>query len=206
MLALRNPQDVSDPVGPHWIEETAFDWTALGGVPVLSLVVLLVVTYLLIARRIRIASFVLISTASGVGLSFFLKTLYDRVRPDFLEHLASTSTSSFPSSHAMASSVVYLTLGSLLARASRRRRAKIYFIAASLFLTLAIGATRVFLGVHYPTDVLAGWAFGMAWALGCLFVLIHLQRRGLLRRDQGVLMFKDTAEARFPTNGSQGMS
>lgn len=181
MLALREADDPSQPRGPPWLQRTAIDWTALGGVPVTALLVTLACGYLWVMQRRRTACFLLISTAGGVALSFYLKTLYDRARPDFLDHLATTATSSFPSSHAMASAVVYLTLGTLLARATHSRKAKIYCVGTAVFLTLAIGLTRVYLGVHYPTDVLAGWVFGGLWSLGCLTLMIRLQRKGVLR-------------------------
>jgi undecaprenyl-diphosphatase len=78
----------------------------------------------------------------------------------------------------MMSAVVYLTLGSLLAAVIHERRAKLYVISAAVVLTLLIGVSRVYLGVHYPTDVLAGWSVGLAWALLCRMVVGWLQRHG----------------------------
>ena len=85
----------------------------------------------------------------------------------------------------MASSIFYLTLGALLARTARRRREKIYFVCSGILLTSLIGFSRVYLGVHYPTDVLAGWSAGTAWALLCWFVADWLGRRGKLREETG---------------------
>jgi undecaprenyl-diphosphatase len=78
----------------------------------------------------------------------------------------------------MASAVIYLTLGALLARFAVRRRVRVYVVGVSLLLTLLIGITRVFLGVHYPSDVLAGWSAGLGWALLCWLVARYLQYRG----------------------------
>jgi undecaprenyl-diphosphatase len=78
----------------------------------------------------------------------------------------------------MLAAVVYLTLGALLARVAERRRVRTYFIAAAFLLTGLVGGSRVYLGVHYPTDVLAGWALGLAWALLCWLIARYLQSRG----------------------------
>ena len=85
---------------------------------------------------------------------------------------------SFPSGHAALSAVCYLTLGVLLAQTQASRTLRIYFIATAMVLTLLVGVTRIYLGVHYPTDVLAGWCFGIAWALICWTVMSYFQRRG----------------------------
>ncbi|MFM8270977.1 MAG: phosphatase PAP2 family protein, partial [Gemmata sp.] len=114
----------------------------------------------------------------GTLLSSLLKSAYDRPRPDLVPHLTHVSTSSFPSGHAMLSAVVYLTLGALLARLSSKRRAKVFFVGTAILLTLMVGATRVYLGVHYPTDVVAGWCAGVAWATLCWLVARYLQHRG----------------------------
>lgn len=181
MLNLRQPDNPAEPRGPHWLEQTAIDWTALGGIPVLSLIIVLAVSYLLLVRRPKTAAFVLGATSGGIALSFYLKTVTQRARPDFLEHLANVATSSFPSAHAMASAIVYLTLGTLLARASAHRREKRFFLWTGYLLTLAIGSTRVYLGVHYPTDVIAGWILGIFWAMICLTVMVRLEKHHALR-------------------------
>lgn len=180
MLALREADDVSQTLGPHWLEQTAIDWTALGGVPVLCLLLLISIGYLLLIRRPRTAVFLLLATSGGIALSFYLKTVFYRPRPDFLQHLANVSTTSFPSAHAMASCVVYLTIGSLLAHTTPVRREKHYFMGAAALLTIVIGLTRVYLGVHFPSDVVAGWAIGLVWVLICHAIMIQLQRRHLV--------------------------
>jgi undecaprenyl-diphosphatase len=85
----------------------------------------------------------------------------------------------------MASSIFYLTMGVLLARTAQRRREKAYFVGSALLITFLIGFSRVYLGVHYPTDVLAGWSAGTAWAMVCWFVADWLGRRGKLRKETG---------------------
>jgi undecaprenyl-diphosphatase len=178
LLALRNPADLADPIGPPWLERAASDITALGGVPVLGLVTLVATGFLLIIRRRAIALLVLASAAGGTAVSFALKLFFARVRPDLVPHQVDVFTSSFPSSHAMMSAMIYLTLGALLARVQKQRRIKAYIMIVSVLLAILIGTSRVYLGVHWPTDVLAGWMVGSAWAMLCGTVAWWLRRRG----------------------------
>jgi undecaprenyl-diphosphatase len=185
LLALRERSDPSDPLGPTWLEEAGRDLTALGGYAVLSILVALVVVYELTSRRYQAAILVLAATLGGLLVSHLLKGLYDRPRPGLVPHLTQVSTSSFPSGHAMLSAVVYLTLGALLARLVDGWWAKLYFIAAALGLTGLVGLSRIYLGVHYPTDVLAGWAAGLSWAILCWLAARYLQRHGVVDGDRG---------------------
>jgi undecaprenyl-diphosphatase len=181
MRSLRDPVDPAIPRGPWWSAEMARDITALGGATVVTLITTLVLGYLLLRRLYAAATLVLVAIVGGYLLSNTLKAFFDRPRPKIVPHLAEVVSASFPSGHSMVSSVAYLTLGALLARTVARRREKVYFICASLLLTFLIGLSRVYLGVHYPSDVLAGWSGGTAWALLCWTVAYWLQRRGTLR-------------------------
>lgn len=185
LRALREPGDPSDPRGPKWLEEAGRDVTALGGYTVLSILVALVVLYELMSGRHHAAILVLGATLGGLLVSHLLKDLYDRPRPELVPHLTHVSTSSFPSGHAMLSAVVYLTLGALLARLVDDWWAKLYFVGAALGLTGLVGFSRVYLGVHYPTDVLAGWAAGLAWAILCWLAARYLQRHGVVNGGRG---------------------
>jgi undecaprenyl-diphosphatase len=176
MLALRT-SDPSVPIGPPWLSNVMLQLTALGGGPVLWLVTLLATGYLLAARRPSTAAFLFGSVAMGIGLSTLLKGLFLRPRPDLVAHLVEVQTTSFPSGHAMNSAIVYLTLGGLLARAEKRRPLRIYLIAAAIALTVTVGFSRVYLGVHWPSDVAAGWCVGSAWALLCSLIARALQQR-----------------------------
>jgi undecaprenyl-diphosphatase len=182
LLALRNPTDLSDPVGPSWFEESARDVTGLGGYAVLTFVTLATTAYLLMARKRHAAILVLAAVGGGALLSTALKFGFERPRPDLVPHGTRIYTASFPSGHAMLSAVTYLTLGALLARVQKRPRVKAFLLGAAVILTLAVGASRVYLGVHWPTDVLAGWCVGAAWAALCWFVALQLQRRGQVER------------------------
>jgi len=178
LLAFREPSDVSNPLGPPWLEGIMRDFTALGGVAVLTTVTVLVVGFLLLTRKRHSAWMVAASVIGGIALSHLLKWGFGRPRPDLVPHATVVYSQSFPSGHAMLSAVVYLTLGALLARTEADVRVKIYLLGAACFLTLVIGISRVYLGVHWPTDVLAGWAVGASWALICWLVMLWLQGRG----------------------------
>jgi undecaprenyl-diphosphatase len=180
MRQLRHPEDPTLPIGPPWLVEAGQEITALGGIAVLTLMVLAVVGYLVQQRAYGAMRFILIATLGGILLSFTLKQFFGRERPDIALHLVTVRSPSFPSGHAMLSAVVYLTLGALLTQVVPRRVDKIYFITVALMLTLLIGVSRVYLGVHYPTDVLAGWSVGLAWALLCWIVARLLRRRGAI--------------------------
>ncbi len=180
LLALRDPGDPADPLGPGWVEEFARDVTALGGTGVLVMVTLTAAGYLWLTGRRGATALALGAAASGNAVSMLLKGGFDRPRPDLVPHGAVTYTSSFPSAHAMMAAVVYLTLAVMLARVEKRRRVRVYILTVAIVLTLLVGTSRVYLGVHWPTDVLAGWAAGAGWALGCLLVAAWLQRRGVI--------------------------
>ncbi|HEX2100156.1 MAG TPA: phosphatase PAP2 family protein [Candidatus Synoicihabitans sp.] len=181
LLSLRQADDLTLTRGPWWLAEAARDVTALGSAVVLTLLTGIVVGFLAMRRRLRTAALVLLATFGGYLLSSGFKSHFGRDRPDVVPHLTEELSLSFPSGHSMVSSATYLTLGALLAQTLARRRERIYFIATALALTGLIGASRVYLGVHYPTDVVAGWAGGTAWAILCWGVAFWLQRRGAIR-------------------------
>ena len=178
LLAMRNPQDLSDPIGPGWLEEAARDITALGGDTVLMIVTAATWIYLMLAGKRGAALLVLVAIVGGLLLSTGLKLGFERPRPDLVPHGTRVYTASFPSGHAMLSAVTYLTLGALLSRVQDRRRLRAFMMGLAVFLTLIVGVSRVYLGVHWPSDVLAGWTVGAAWAALCWFVALQLQREG----------------------------
>jgi undecaprenyl-diphosphatase len=166
---LRQPDRPEFPRGPYWMAEAGRDVTALGSYAVLSLVVIAVAGFLRLQGHYKAMWLVLLASAGGALISHLLKMYYARERPDLLP-LAGTMTPSFPSGHAMLSAVIYLSLGVLLAQTAFKRRIKAYFLTVALVLTFVVGISRIYLGVHYPTDVLAGWTVGLVWALGCWLV------------------------------------
>jgi len=177
MLALRSTTDTAIPAGPAWLQATMLDVTALGGTSVLTLITLAVTGFLMVSRKAATAGFVLAAITGGAILSFALKAIFARPRPDVVAHLVQVDTSSFPSGHAMNSAVVYLTLGVLLASTRKSHAVRIYLIAIAIALTLAVGCSRVYLGVHWPSDVIAGWIVGGAWASVCAALARFLQSR-----------------------------
>jgi len=178
LLFFRNASDLSDPIGPPWVEEMARDITALGSYAVLSIILCAVVAYLFMARQRAAAFWVLAAVGGGVLLSNVLKLAYERPRPDLVPHAARVFTTSFPSGHATLSAITYLTLGALLSSLHGSLRFKVYFLSLAILLTIAVGISRIYFGVHYPTDVLAGWCIGAAWAALCWSIFNWLQGRG----------------------------
>lgn len=178
LVSLRTPGNLADPVGPKWFEEMMRDFTALGSTGVLTVMVLTIAGFLAMTRKGYAALFVLASVVGGVLISQTMKWAYARPRPELVPHGAEVYTASFPSGHSMMAAVVYLTLGALLARTQVDRAVKIYILAVAVTVTVLVGVSRVYLGVHWPTDVLAGWALGAAWALTCWLVMTWLQTRG----------------------------
>ena len=181
LRVLRSPDDPDVPIGPTWLIQAAIDVTALGGTTVLALFLTIVVGYLALESRYDAVVVVVIATAGGGLLGEALKWWFARARPQIVPHLVNVGSASFPSGHSMLALVTYLTLGALLARFVQRRRTRTYCITVSLLLSLLVGLSRVYLGVHYPTDVLAGWSVGLAWALLCWLVARYLQYRGSVK-------------------------
>ena len=177
MEGLRDPGNPGSPVGPAWFKQTMVDLTALGGGPFLTLLTFAAAGFLLAARKWGMAVFVVLAIAGGGLAGNLLKWIFVRARPDLVPHLVSVDSASFPSAHAMNSAVTFLTLGVLLSRTQTERRLKAYLMGTAIALTLIVGFSRVYLGVHWPTDVVAGWAVGAAWAILCSLVAARLQRR-----------------------------
>ncbi|SRR5690606_4157799 len=177
LTTLRNAENYEIPRGPKWLPEAVRDITALGGGMVLFLLTASVAGFLILQKEYKIMWLMLITVAGGALLSYGLKEFYARERPDVVLHLMAETSLSFPSGHSMMSIVVYLALGSLIARLQTRRRIRVYIITLALFLSFLIGLSRIYLGVHYPTDVLAGWSVGLAWASLVWFAAWYIQRK-----------------------------
>jgi undecaprenyl-diphosphatase len=161
---LRDADDPSRPIGPRWLEYAMLDLTALGGPTVLGLMVCAVAGFLLLQGRPHSALIVVVTSASGEVVNMVLKQTFMRARPDIVPHLREVISASFPSGHAMESAIIYLTLGAMLMRMTKGRLTKLYCLSIAVLLTFLVGVSRVFLGVHYPTDVIGGWIVGFVWA------------------------------------------
>jgi undecaprenyl-diphosphatase len=183
MLRLR-AGGPSEPRGPSWLPGAMRDLTALGSAPVLALFVLVVAGFLVARRQYHALGLLLVATVGGILLNELLKAAFARPRPPAAFHLTEVRSMSFPSGHAMESATIYLTLAALLARLVRTRTLQLYFIAVAFLLTFVVGLSRVYLGVHYPTDVLAGWTAGLGWSLLCWAAARHLQQRGTVEAEE----------------------
>lgn len=180
LQTFRHPDDPQRLIGPPWLEQAVIDISALGGYAVLILVTFTVLGYLLLCRDYRTALLVFVAAAGGLLLSYGLKAYFARNRPEVVPHLLHLNSASFPSGHAQLSTVIYLTLGGVVARLVPGMQRKCYLLGTAVMLALLVGVSRVVLGVHYPTDVVAGWAVGLAWALICWLVARSLQRHHLI--------------------------
>jgi undecaprenyl-diphosphatase len=180
---FRNPHDLHDALGPAAFEESVRDITALGSTTIVALIVFVALGVLFLERKYHAAVFVIVSVAGGMILSTVLKLGYARPRPIIVPHLVNVNTPSFPSGHSMISAVAYLTLGALFARVHARRAVKAFVLLVAATLVVAIGVSRVYLGVHYPTDVLAGWCAGATWASLCWLAARWLQSRGAVEAE-----------------------
>jgi undecaprenyl-diphosphatase len=185
LQALRDPADPSRPAGPAWLREFMLDVTALGGVSVLAVITAIAAGYLLAVRKVRTATFVTIAVSSGALVGTLLKQGFLRARPDLVAHLVDVDTASFPSGHAMNSAITYLTLTALLARSEKSRPVRIYLLTVGIGVTILVGFSRVYLGVHWPTDVVAGWCVGGAWAVLCSLAARALERRKTIDAPHG---------------------
>jgi undecaprenyl-diphosphatase len=170
LRALRSASDPGRPLGPPWVENVLLDLTAIGGSTVLGLMVLAIVGFMVVQARYGTALFLFLTTFTGELLNAGMKHFFNRPRPTIVPHLRDAFSTSFPSGHAMESAIVYLTLGAVLMRTAESRLTKAYILTVAIMLTLLVGISRVYLGVHYPTDVIGGWVVGFLWASICWLV------------------------------------
>ena len=171
MLALRTPGDPTDPVGSRTFEEAMRDITALGGFTVLTLVTVIATAALIYFGRRRQALVFFATIALAQVTSEVLKTIFQRPRPDLVPHGSYVYSMSFPSGHSLLAAAVLLSLAAILAGMQSHRGFKVFVFAIAILLVIAIGVSRIYLGVHWPTDVLGGWTLGAAFALAARLVL-----------------------------------
>lgn len=166
-----------EPRGPWWLKEAAADLTSLGGISVLALFAVIAVAFLLIQRKRLSALLLVLGLAGGVALSEGLKDMFGRQRPPSDFQAVDTLNASFPSGHALLSTVFYLTLGVMLTRAFPRTHLKAFVLGAAILIALLIGLTRSYLGAHWASDVFAGWSVGAAWAMVLWLIAYAVGRR-----------------------------
>lgn len=165
LMLLRDGSNPQNPLGPEWVFEMVRDISSLGGIAILALITVSAAVYLLMIKKWGKAAYLVTSVAIGTAISNALKFGYARPRPDLVPHGSYVFTGSFPSGHSMMSAMVFLSVGMMLARAQKNLPSKIFFLGISVFLTVLVGISRVYLGVHWPSDVLAGWLAGGACAM-----------------------------------------
>lgn len=183
LMAFRHADNLSIPNGPHWLQPTFLDISALGGVAVLAVFTVIASGYCLLIRRPKLLLFFLGSMGGGTVAMMAMKTFFSRPRPSVVPHLAPVSLESFPSGHSMSAAIFYFTLSALLAQSTTSRRLKLYYFSCAVVIALLVGLSRVYLGVHYPTDVLAGWCAGIAWASASYLIADWLQRTGKVEQE-----------------------
>jgi undecaprenyl-diphosphatase len=181
LLAMRRPGDHA-PIGSPAFQQTARDISAMGSTAVLSFLTGTVAGFLALDGKKRLAFLICGSIAGGLLLETTLKDVFNRPRPNIVPEAVYATGPSFPSGHAMMSAIVYLSLGASLAALHRRKAVRVYALILAAFVTILIGVTRIYLGVHWPTDVLAGWVAGAVWAVLCRRVanVLLLDRVNLL--------------------------
>ncbi len=177
LLWFREADAVGELRGPEWLETTARDITALGSIPVLTLLTIAVGGLFLLRRQYRPLILTIVTVIGGAFLVDGLKAIYARSRPEIVPHLVAETSLSFPSGHSTMSTVVYLSLAVMFAEFQHRRRVRVYIVSCAGILAILIGVSRVMLGVHFPSDVAAGWTIGLIWASLGWLVAIWLKRR-----------------------------
>lgn len=183
LIAVRGATDGHGPASDT-LRRLMLDVTTLGNNGMLAMVALLAVGFLIAAGKMRLGALLGAGILLGSAASAVLKLAYDRPRPDVVAHLVDVQTASFPSGHAMNSAVVYLTMAALLARGQKKHGPRIYILGVGIMLTLMIGLSRIYLGVHWPTDVLVGWIFGASWAALLAYAGTRLQQRGTVEQPE----------------------
>lgn len=178
--------------GPWWLEEAAADLTSLGGISVLGLFAILTVGFLLFQKKWLSSLLLVVGLAGGVALSEGTKAFFERERPPEIYQAVETINASFPSGHALLATVFYLSIGVMLTRAFPHRRMKTYVLGCAIVIAMLVGVTRVYLGAHWATDVLAGWSLGAAWAMALWLTSWGVKR---LQRRRGGLLDEDDRPA-----------
>ena len=182
LLALREHGGPAEPIGPEWLTTAAADITALGSIAVLAFVVLVVGGLFASLRHFRQASILVVASIGGLIWSQSLKAIFLRDRPEEMFRLVEVHNASFPSGHSMLSAAIYLTLGALAASFAPKKRIRVFCLTAAIVATVLVGLSRVFLGVHWASDVLAGWCLGASWALACWLALWVWDKRWRTRQ------------------------
>ncbi len=182
-------------LAPWWWREAVRDATALGGALFLTGAVVAACLYLLASGRRRLSGLLLGSAIGATFLSTGLKIIVGRDRPDSIEHLVATASASFPSGHALLSAAIILTIGGLTAFAAKSQAERNVIVLTALIVSICAGLSRVWLGVHWPSDVLAGWMLGIVWACLTLWLAKRIARQGGNSKNSGSTSSRSTNTA-----------
>lgn len=174
------------PAGPTWLLEAVRDLTSLGGVLLRNLVLVGVIAALLFLRLRREAVLLAGTVAGGWIVNSLVKAAVGRPRPLIVPHLTEAGGQSFPSGHSFNSAVVYIAIALAFAAMSPRRSVRWTLIVTAVILSLAIAFTRVWLGVHFPSDVAAGWLGGAGWAF-LASALLHRPAKAVAEKAETTL-------------------
>ena len=168
------------PRGAPWLGEGVRDFTALGGVLLRHIVALGALAALLFLRLRREAVLLAGTIMGGWIVDSALKHFIGRPRPTIVPHLTQAGGTSFPSGHSFNAAVVYIGIALAFAALSPRQSVRVTLIASAMILSLLTALSRVWLGVHWPTDVIAGWTGGAAWAFTAS-ALLHRPAKAIAR-------------------------
>jgi undecaprenyl-diphosphatase len=185
----------------EWIERSLLEITALGTGLVVMMIVVIAALFLIATQHRFSAFLLLVASGGGIVLNMILKSAFDRPRPRLFEWLTEPSSSSFPSGHAMSSAIVYFTVAYLIARLEKRRWMRHLTILAALLLVALISVSRLYLGVHYPSDVAAGVIIGLGWAGFCLAGLEAVRVFGLRFRPRVLEQEEDLSKLERAAKG-----
>lgn len=162
---LRKPGQPHVPSGPPWLADTMRDLTALGSVTVLLILTTIVVVALLAHRRRRQAILLVGAVVLAEISNSLFKTLYARPRPDFVVYGTLPLSQSFPSGHSTVATATYFLFAVIVSSLETRLAPRVFAFGTAALLAVIVGFSRVYLGVHWPSDVLAGWFLGGVWAV-----------------------------------------
>jgi undecaprenyl-diphosphatase len=158
------------------LDAAMIEITALGTGTVVLMIVCVAALFLSLTKHKYSALLLLVATAGGLALDMVLKLRFDRPRPHVFAWGTNAVSSSFPSGHAMSATIVYSTVAYLAARLQRRQWARWVTMMIAIAVIALICFSRLYLGVHYPSDVLAGAVIGLSWAAFCMATLEAIQK------------------------------
>jgi undecaprenyl-diphosphatase len=169
------------PAGPELLLEMVRDVTSLGGVLLRNLIAIAAAVALLFLRLRREAVLLTLTIVLAWLVEFAIKLAVGRPRPEIVPHLTEAGGASFPSGHSFNSAVVFIAVALAFATMSTRQSVRVTIVGSAILLSLVVAWSRVWLGVHFPSDVAAGWLGGAGWAF-LATALLHRPAKDMARR------------------------